>query len=96
MRAIIYHYVRPADPRLPGLVHLNVEDFRRQVAWFARVGGLATRDDLDLMLSTGTRPRGKFLLTFDDGLRDHYEHVTPSIEAAGAGGVSRARRHHAL
>ena len=35
MKAIMYHYVRPAPEQLPHFRYLHVTDFARQLDWFA-------------------------------------------------------------
>ena len=44
MKAIMYHYVRPAPDRLPYFRYLHVEDFARQLDWLAAHDGFVTRE----------------------------------------------------
>jgi peptidoglycan/xylan/chitin deacetylase (PgdA/CDA1 family) len=82
MKAIMYHYVRPAPEKLPYFRYLHVEDFARQLDWFAEHGGFVTRQEFERARETGRAPNG-VLLTFDDGLADHYDYVFPLLKARG-------------
>lgn len=82
MKAIMYHYVRPAPARLPYFRYLHVDDFARQLDWFADNYGFVTRDQFDEAIETGRPPDG-VVLTFDDGLTDHYRHVFPLLKERG-------------
>jgi peptidoglycan/xylan/chitin deacetylase (PgdA/CDA1 family) len=79
MKAIMYHYVRPAPDRLPYFRYLHVEDFAGQLDWFAEREGFVTREEFHRARATGQVPRG-VVLTFDDGLADHYEYVFPLLK----------------
>jgi peptidoglycan/xylan/chitin deacetylase (PgdA/CDA1 family) len=82
MKAIMYHYVRPAPDKLPYFRYLHVEDFARQLDWFAEHEGFVTREQFDRACATGQVPQG-VVLTFDDGLADHYAHVYPLLKERG-------------
>jgi len=74
----MYHYVRPGVPRLPHFPFLKLADFERQLDYFADTHGLVTREEFEGWSAGGPAPKG-VLLTFDDGLRDHVEHVLPVL-----------------
>ncbi|MGH6750376.1 MAG: hypothetical protein ACRECI_13805, partial [Methyloceanibacter sp.] len=74
MKAVMYHYVREAPNRLPYFRYLHVDDFARQLDWFADSNRLVRRDEFDEAYRTGCVPQG-FVLTFDDGLADHHRFV---------------------
>jgi peptidoglycan/xylan/chitin deacetylase (PgdA/CDA1 family) len=86
MQAIMYHYVRPAPRDLPYFRYLHVEDFARQLDWFEQNLGFVTREDFDKACATGRVPDG-VVLTFDDGLTDHYDHVLPLLQQRGLFGL---------
>lgn len=85
----MYHYVRPDMTAPPfDYYHLDLEDFRKQLDYFESEYGFVDRDKFDRFV-TGERsmaPNG-VVLTFDDGLRDHYEHVYPELESRGLWGI---------
>lgn len=85
MKAIMYHYVRPAPDDLPYFRYLHVEDFLRQLDWLAAHHRFVTRDELEEACRTGRAPDG-VVLTFDDGLSDHYDHVFPLLRERGLTG----------
>jgi peptidoglycan/xylan/chitin deacetylase (PgdA/CDA1 family) len=78
MKAIMYHYVRPAPDQLPYFRYLHIQDFARQLDWLGERHGFVSRDAFELALATGEAPAG-VVLTFDDGLADHHEHVLPEL-----------------
>jgi peptidoglycan/xylan/chitin deacetylase (PgdA/CDA1 family) len=86
MKAIMYHYVRPAPAQLPYFRYLHVEDFVRQLDWFAENNGFITREQFDDAVRTGHAPDG-VVLTFDDGLADHYQYVFPLLKERGLFGL---------
>lgn len=79
MKAIMYHYVRPIDPGLPFFRHLHIEDFEKQLEYFGNTYGFVKKQDLiDSVENQGPAPKG-VILTFDDGFKDHFEFVLPSL-----------------
>ncbi len=86
MKAIMYHYVREDVPELPHFNHLHVEDFRKQLDFFETEFGFVRKEDFLAGLASGTSPQG-VVLTFDDGLADHYEYVFPELASRGLWGV---------
>ena len=86
MKAVMYHYVRPSPEHLPYFRYLHLDDFARQLDWFARCDRLLSREEFEDVLTTGTLRDG-VILTFDDGLADHYEHVLPMLVDRGLFGI---------
>jgi peptidoglycan/xylan/chitin deacetylase (PgdA/CDA1 family) len=82
MKAIMYHYVRPEPDQLPYFRYLHIQDFARQLDWLEARHGFVNRDAFELALATGEVPAG-VLLTFDDGLADHHQHVLPELSKRG-------------
>ena len=78
MKPVIYHYVRRETAGLPYFPYLRLEDFRRQLDWFAAKYGFVSRAEFEHWVNGGEAPEG-VLLTFDDGLRDHLDQVLPEI-----------------
>lgn len=87
MKAIMYHYVRRDDSAWPFFKHLRVEDFRRQLDYFAREYRACSREDLACSLQTGEPLKNGVVLTFDDGFKDHYEFVFPELKSRGLLGI---------
>lgn len=82
----MYHYVRPDHLDLPYFRHLHVEDFGAQLDYFGTEFGYVSRRDFEASLESGQPPRG-VVLTFDDGFRDHFDHVFPALTARGLWGI---------
>jgi len=75
----MYHYVRPAPEELPFFRYLHVDDFIRQLDWAAGQGRFVPRDEFLDCVEQGRTIEDGIVLTFDDGLADHYDHVLPML-----------------
>ncbi|MEE2997954.1 MAG: polysaccharide deacetylase family protein [Pseudomonadota bacterium] len=80
MKALMYHYVRPAPVGLPYFRYLHVDDFCRQLDWLQARFPFPSWEEFREGGKTGAAPEG-VVLTFDDGFRDHYEYVLPELKA---------------
>lgn len=87
--AVMYHYVRdPERTDWPGLKARRVEEFRGQVAYLARHHQpLFLRDFERYFHGEADLPENGFYLTFDDGLAEHRDTVTPILEHHGLEGA---------
>lgn len=86
MKAIMYHYVRPHDARIPLLKHLHIEDFQKQLDYFEREYGFVSKEDFVASLQTG-KPASGVVLTFDDGLKCHYDYAFGELKKRGLWGI---------
>jgi peptidoglycan/xylan/chitin deacetylase (PgdA/CDA1 family) len=87
--AVNYHYVRDLPrtqyPRIRGRL---VSDFEQQVAWLSERCEMATLESAADFLAGKYEPsRDLCLLTFDDGLKDHYTNVLPILADRGIQGL---------
>jgi peptidoglycan/xylan/chitin deacetylase (PgdA/CDA1 family) len=82
MKAIMYHYVRE-NVNLPpyGYYHLNIDDFRAQLDHFESTIGFVNKSEFIECIHNGTEPPEGVVLTFDDGLIDHYRWVLPELQS---------------
>jgi peptidoglycan/xylan/chitin deacetylase (PgdA/CDA1 family) len=80
MNVLMYHYVRPAPVDLPHFRYLHKDDFAAQIDMLSQHMEIITAARFIDILSGAPVPDDAILLTFDDGLRDHYEHVLPILE----------------
>lgn len=82
---VMYHFVRPiAGSRWPGIKGLELTDFETQLDFLAATYDMLTPDEaIAVMRGERTLSRDACLLTFDDGYRDHADHVAPRLDARG-------------
>lgn len=79
MKAIMYHYVRPNSSHMPWLRYLRLEDFCKQLDFFNDRYKLLGREEfLESVRSSRPCDEG-VVLTFDDGLSDHFLYVLPEL-----------------
>lgn len=81
LHTVMYHYVRNLPrtkfPRIKGML---LDDFRAQVQSLAARYEMATLESALAFLHGDYRPaRDLCLLTFDDGLKEHFAEVTPIL-----------------
>lgn len=86
MKAIMYHYVRQGSAELPHFHYLHVDDFVRQLDDFADSYRFVGRDEFLDILDGAEVPADGLLLTFDDGLADHFDFVYPILKERGLWG----------
>ena len=86
MTPVMYHYVRPGPGTLPNYPYLALADFERQLDRFDDTLGLVGREAFERWVGGAAAPSG-FLLTFDDGLRDHVDFVLPVLRRRGLFGL---------
>lgn len=81
MLAVMYHYIRKRTDRPPfGYYHLKKEQFRRQLDYFEDNYHILTCSEFAKRLQGDvTTSENELILTFDDGLRCHREHVLPEL-----------------
>jgi peptidoglycan/xylan/chitin deacetylase (PgdA/CDA1 family) len=87
MKAIMYHYVRPDDPAFPHFRHLRDDLFERQLDYFAEQYRLPSREQFVSAVRTGVPIERGIILTFDDGLKDHFQYVLPALVKRGLFGI---------
>jgi peptidoglycan/xylan/chitin deacetylase (PgdA/CDA1 family) len=83
MKAVMYHYVRPSGAALPCLHYLPLDSFRRQLDHLQAAYKVASARDFASALSGAELAGESLVLTFDDGLSDHYQYVLPELVARG-------------
>lgn len=86
---VMYHYVRPAPaPGESALVATSPDAFERQLDRLSAGREVITPDRyLDFLAGRGRLPGRCALLTFDDGVIDHYRHVFPVLQRRGWSGA---------
>jgi len=82
---VMYHYIRPIDRRkCGGLFPLEPAEFEQQLDFLETLGTIVPASAMDQPAAAGER---RIVLTFDDGTRDHYEHVFPILQQRGLSGL---------
>src|SRR6267143_4668092 len=81
-KIIMYHYVRPIkNGTYPQIKGLELEGFIRQMEFFRKNCNFITTMQLLSCIYDGKLVHeNSILLTFDDGLKDHYLHVFPILQ----------------
>ena len=75
--SIMYHYVRPVENS--ELRYLALDDFVNQLDWLSKnVGEFISQEDWESAKNGANRDG--VLLTFDDGLKDHFNYVLPVLQ----------------
>jgi peptidoglycan/xylan/chitin deacetylase (PgdA/CDA1 family) len=77
----MYHYVRPIQNSLyPEIKGLETIAFKRQIDYFRKNFGFA---NVDFLLSKNQESsiNTPIIMTFDDGLKDHFKHVYPLLNS---------------
>ncbi len=91
LTVMMYHYVRDPGDRCEagtGIPGMGVAEFEAQVARLARDHAMIAWPDLrDFLVEQKPLPANACLLTFDDGLLDHFHHVFPILRARGLSGL---------
>lgn len=86
---IMYHYVRDnLIEETPNLNSLNIEKFKDQLDFFQQNLEIISYDEFKYFINFKKEfPKGKYLLSFDDGLKDHYKNVYPILKERGLWGL---------
>ncbi len=79
-KIIMYHYVRNKIKEYPYSNHLSKKKFLAQLNFFLKNGGIVDKKDNFL------NNNNKYLLTFDDGFKDHL-YVAEKLKKIGAIGI---------
>ncbi len=81
LHTVMYHYVRDLPrTRFPRIKGMLTDEFRTQVAMLAEQYEMATLETALAFLHGDYRPkRDLCLLTFDDGLKEHFAEVMPIL-----------------
>jgi peptidoglycan/xylan/chitin deacetylase (PgdA/CDA1 family) len=82
---VMYHYVR--DPDGYGLASCSVADFEGQIEHLLRHYEPLEPDALLAAARAGAPVPDGFVLTFDDGTRDHWDNAVPILERHGLHGI---------
>jgi len=81
-KIITYHYVRPIrKSQYPEIKGRELSDFERQIEFFKKKFTFISSEELvESIYFEKEIPKNSILLTFDDGLKEHYAHVFPILK----------------
>ena len=77
---IMYHYVRPLKKNnyFPAL---DLKNFKNQINFFQKKRRVINNEEFVYLLNNNKfNNEPNFLLTFDDGYKDHYDFVYPYLK----------------
>ena len=95
----MYHYVREHNDKLPYFKYLHIDNFFKQLDYFGDKYVFINKDEFcqyftphQSRLSNTISPaskelENKIILTFDDGLKDHYKYVFPELKKRKIWGI---------
>ena len=79
-KIVVYHYVRQIKNSQYKIKGMEIEDFENQIKLFKKkYTPIGVKDILEAINNDKKIPESSILLTFDDGLKDHFENVFPIL-----------------
>ena len=89
MKAIMYHYVREYNSKVPYFRYLDIKNFEKQLDYFEEKFGFVSKEEwLDAINKKILgNTEGKIILTFDDAMSCHYDHVFQVLKKRGLWGI---------
>lgn len=90
MKILMYHYVRESVPHLPFFRYLSFDNFKKQLDYFEKNFGLVSFEEfcrLKIEPKFINVLKNKILLSFDDGLKEHFSLVFPELLKRKALGI---------
>lgn len=77
----MYHYVRPIkNSKYPNINGLELFEFKDQLNFFKKKGNIICENQLNDIIKKKKIPKKpSIFLTFDDGYKDHYNYVLPTL-----------------
>lgn len=80
----MFHYVRPKDEQYPYLHHPTIEQFCKFLDIHQEsLSKINPKEFIEYLKESRSFPQGAALLSFDDGLYDHYKWVFPELKKRG-------------
>ena len=83
----MYHYIRKKNEELPFFKFLNIQNFKKQLDYFDEKNSFMTKDEFYEVIIDKKYLNNKIILTFDDGLIDHYDYVLPELKKRNLWGM---------
>jgi peptidoglycan/xylan/chitin deacetylase (PgdA/CDA1 family) len=83
----MYHYVRKGSDKSPYFIHLDVDDFEKQIDYLLSNYKILSKEEFEKNIKNKSIINDGIVLTFDDGLSDHYEYVYPILTKKNLWGI---------
>lgn len=81
LTVIVYHYIRPVKrSKYPNLKALEIEIFKKHLNYLSRKYSIISYEELIDFLKNKKNFENPCMLTFDDGYKDHLQHVIPELK----------------
>ena len=88
MEVVTYHYVRKYDKKLKYFRFLEFKNFKKQLDYFSKKKIFITKDIFEKLIKKKIKPpKNSILLTFDDGIVDHYKYVYKELKKRNIFGI---------
>ena len=82
--AVNFHYVRPSfDAPHPSIHGLTPSQFEAQLDVLSQAGTFVSASEVRERMRGGKLPERSILITFDDGLREQFDHALPVLNKLG-------------
>lgn len=87
-KIIVYHYVRPIKNSQYEIKGMDVDDFQNQIIMLKKkYKPIGMQDIIEALDNKRQIVNDSILLTFDDGIKDHYDYVFPLLRENGIEGL---------
>ena len=88
MKIIMYHYIQEFNKDLPFFSFLHINDFKKQLDYFQSKYYFPSYNEFKKYLNNEIDlSENSIVLTFDDGLKCHYEYVLPELKKRNLWGI---------
>ena len=86
MKIITYHYVRPNSRHYPYFNNFSFLNFKKQLDMMQKKFYFLSKEQFLKNILKNSKISG-IVLTFDDGLKDHYRYVLPELQRRNLWGI---------
>lgn len=83
----MYHYIREYNLLLPNFTFLHIDDFKKQLDFFQENYTILSKEQFISSVKEKKTVPNSIVLTFDDGLKDHFTYVLPELKKRGLFGI---------
>ena len=84
MKSVMYHYVQNNNPNYKFFNFLSLRNSEKQIKYFKKKFKI---EDAKKLFEIKKLNKNSVFLTFDDGLKCHYDYVFPVLKKHGVNGI---------